>query len=355
MEQLLFTKEYYYYLIALILLLIPVSLLSYQKKSLTQFINAIVLLFAIFTAFYIGNRDINIGPDTIRYQNSFLQYKDADEFVSRKDYFYDFLSFILEKILTFQQFLIFCAFIYIFGFWYGLKKIFKKDYYIPFLIFLISPYFIANGISAIRSGIAASLFIVAISVYYKQKNLKKAVIWMVVSVLFHLSMMVPMLFFLIAKYFNKTKIIFLCWLFSILLGALNINVIIVLVENLGLFEERVGFYAENEGERNFWLNFAIFGFFPVVFSVYNVLILKYKNEFYTWILNAYMLIHIPYIILLNSEYGLRLGYLAEFMMPILLAFPILIDSKIKIKFVRFKLTIILLIIFMIKAYKILIT
>jgi hypothetical protein len=354
MEQVLFIKEYYYYLIGLIAFLIFLTGLSYQKRDVLDFINIVVFLFACYTVYYLGSRDLSIGVDTLRYEQAFLFYQKSNEFIIRKDVFYDLLTFLFSKFLNFSQFLTFCSFLYVFGFWYGLKKIFNKYYYIPFLLFLISPYFISNGVSAIRSGVASSLFIFAIGTFYKTKNLKRAIVWMVIGILFHLSMFIPFLFFIISRYVNKTKIIFLCWLFSIVLGALNVNVIHVLVENLGVFEERIGDYAENVGERNFWINFAIFGFFPVVISIYNVLFLKYDNKFYTWILNSYMLIHIPYIMLLNSEYGLRLGYLAEFMMPILLVFPFLIETKMKFKYTRLDLSIVILLIFLLKAYKILV-
>lgn len=84
------------------------------------------------------------------------------------------------------------------------------------------------------------------------------------------------------------------------------------------------------------------------------MVLKYKNDFYTLLVNSYILIHIPYLILINTEFASRLGYLAEFMMPILLMFPLLVDPVIKIRYVYFKLSLIIFLIFMIKAYKILI-
>lgn len=355
MEDSLFIQYYYYYVIVFLCLLTLLSLLNYSKnKSSIKLIEFIVFFFAVFTFIYIGGRNSNIGTDTLRYEKAFSFYQDAREFIIRKDAFYDFLSFVFAKVLGFQQLLIFCAFIYIFGAYYGLRKIFGQNFYLPFIVFLISPYFFTSGINVMRSGVAASLFLVGLGTYYNTRNYLKTFSWFFVSVLFHISMFVPLLFFILTRYVKNTKLIFIGWLLSILVGILDINVVRVIVESLGIFEDRVGDYVVNEGERNFWTNFAIFGAVPVLFATYNVLVLKYKDEFYTWLLNGYMLIHMPYIMLLNSEYALRLGYLAEFMMPIVLLFPLLISPKMEIRYIKFRLCLILFGVFLVKAYKILV-
>lgn len=353
MEQLLFTRDYYYYVIFYSFCLVILQVLAYQDIKVKNLINIVTIVFAVILSFYLGNRDLDIGPDTIRYERSFLFYRDLNNFEIRKDVFFDLLSYLLSKILNFKEFLVFCATIYMLCTLYGLKLIFKKNYYIAFFIFLISPYFMANGISAIRSGMAASLFFVALGVFYKTRSFKKAIIWMILSLLIHISMILPLIFFMISRYVKNTKFIFLVWLLCICFAALNFNIVSALVSNIGLFEDRIGAYSENVGERNYWTNFAIFGFCPVLVAVYNVLVLDYKDSFFRWFLSSYMLVQMPYILLLNSEYGLRVGYLAEFMMPILLVYPFIINSTMKIRFVNLKLLIILFLVFMFKAYKLL--
>jgi hypothetical protein len=355
MDDIHFIKNYYYYLIAYILGVILISVLSYVRASLWRgMINFVTLLFSIFTVFYIGCRNSNIGVDTDRYENAFLLYKNSNEFFIRKDPFFDFLNFTFSNFFDFQSFLIFCAFIYVFGALYALKNIFKENYYLPFLVFLISPYFINAGINVMRSGIAASLFLVALSVYYNKEKNWKALLWFISSAMFHMSMFVPFLFFLINRLVKNTKIVFLAWLTSILFGILNINVLTNIFNVIGFLDDRASEYVKTTNENNAWINFAIFGFFPVIFAVYNVLVLKYKDRFYTLLLHAYMLTHIPYIILINSERASRLGYMAEFMMPVLLLFPLLIEPKFKLHFFRIKLSLVILIVFVLKAYKVLV-
>lgn len=356
MLESLYIQNYYYYTIGLLVLLTLLTMFSYfgQSGASKRLINIVLVLFSVFTVFYLGTRDLSIGTDTFRYEKAFNFYKTSSDFEIRKDVFYDFLSFSFAKIFSFKELLIFCATLYVFGAFYGLKRIFGANVYLPFIVFIISPYFFTSGINVMRSGVAASLFLVGLGVYYDIRKWPKPALWFFISVLFHISMLLPVLFFAIARYVKSTKIIFLIWLMSIGVGVLNINIVHVVVDSLGLFEDRVGDYTINEGQRNFWMNFAIFGAIPVLFSVYNVLYLKYKDDFYTWLLNGYMLIHVPYIMLLNSQYALRLGYLAEFMMPIILMYPLLINSKLNITYDRLKLCFILFFVFMVKAYKILV-
>lgn len=355
MEDILFIQEYYHYLIFFICLLIFLSLTSYLGSRVWEKpLNLFVVAFSIFTVYYIGSRSANIGVDTGRYEQTFFLYKNSDWFFIRKDVFFDLLNYLFSRLFDFQFFLLFCAFLYVFTAWYGLKKIFKENYYLAFLVFLISPYFINSGINVMRSGIAASLFIAGLGVYYNKGKNWKVIVWFLCSVLFHISMFVPIFFFLFTRYMKSIKIIFFLWLGSIGLGLVNINIINNLAGIIEVFTDRASNYVADVGEESSWGNFLIFGFFPVAFGLYNIVVLKYENKFYRWLISAYMLTHIPYIILINTVRASRLGYLAEFMMPILLLFPLLIEPKIKIDYLRLKLCLLISIVFLVKAYKVLI-
>lgn len=353
--DLLFIQEYYHYLIAFFLLLIILIFLSYFKNNnQNKLLDYFIFAFALFTAYFIGSREFHIGVDTERYWRTFEMYKSTPEFFIRKDIFYDYLNYIVGKVTDFHGMLLINASLYVIGAWYGLRKIFKKDYVLPFLVFLISPYFINNGINVMRSGMATSIFLAGIGAFYSKEKPWKWIALFTMGVLFHISLFIPFTFFLITRYFKKTLVIFMVWLLSIALSVLNINVIARLISLVGFIAERGESYTEVTEEQSSWVNFFIFGFFPVVFGIYNILVLKYKDPFYKWLLNAYMFTHIPYIILISSKYASRLGFLAEFMMPIILMYPLLINPVIKIKYYRLKLSILIFCVFMVKAYKILI-
>lgn len=347
----LYIKEYYEYLLVFICLLTTLSFFVGINKKNKKLIGLLTIVFSGLMVVYMGGRDLSIGVDTLNYYKGFLTYKGLDHFVIRNDPFFDLITYIFATYFNYRSQLYFCAFLYVFGAWYGLRKLFGHFYYIPFLFFLISPYFVAWGVNVMRNGIAASLFLICIGAYYQKEKKWKVVLWGTMSVLFHISMIVPIIAFVLSYFIKNTKLIFMCWLGAIFLGYVHINIIEIIVGGLdNAFADRADNYISYGGERNGWSNFITFGIIPVLFGVYNVLVAKYDNKFYKWLLNAYLIAHIPYIVLLDTQFALRLGYLAEFMMPILLFFPLLVDSKFKIKFLSFKLSLLILCVFVIKAF-----
>src|SRR5690606_36683137 len=118
-------------------LLTFLSLMSYLNNyaSSRKLINNLVVVLAGFTVCYIGGRSSSIGTDTLRYEKAFRFYEDTQKFIIRKDVFYDFLSYSFATLLGFQELLVFCAFLSVFGAYHGLKKIFKENLYLPFILF----------------------------------------------------------------------------------------------------------------------------------------------------------------------------------------------------------------------------
>lgn len=356
MEELLYIQKYYHYLIFFLLTCFLLIFKGYiRNKTGENLIAFTVILFAIFTVNYIGSRTIEIGIDTYNYKYAFDFYSRAEKFEIRKDPFYDLLSFSFSKIANFRVFLTFNAFLYVFGALYSFRKIFKKDYYFPFMIFLISPYFFQFSINVMRNGVAASLFLIGLALYYVGEKKWKIFTCLLFAGLFHISIFFVLIAFVLTYFIKSTWIIFLSWLTAILLGLLKLNIISKLVTIVELFTTRASAFIINDAGKSSWRNFLIFGAFPVLFGVYNVILKKCNDVFFKRLLNIYMIMHIPYIILINSTRALRLGYLADFMMPILVLYPIFSNSPVlKIRYIKLRLTGLIFVLFMIKAYKILI-
>lgn len=355
MADLLYIQYYYYLLISFLLLMVSVSLFSYGKSNSWKSIsNSLLILFGAFTTYYLGTRGVDIGIDTSNYKYSFQIQEKLDSFAIRKDPLYDLLTYIFSHFFNFKIFLTFCAFIYVFGALYGFKMIFKEQYYLPALIFFISPYFFQFGINVMRNGMAASLFLIGVGKYYKNAKFRKAFVWFLISIFIHLSMLLPLAVLLITKWIKNTKVIFTFWLLSILLALFNINILVGIISYFDIIAVRFSGYTTTNSETSSWPNLLIFGILPVLFAVYCVIVKNYKDSFYIRLLNTYMLVHIPYIILINSTYALRVAYLAEFLMPLLLLYPVLVNPIIRAKFRRLSISTLILVVFLVKAYKILI-
>lgn len=355
MKEIYFIQGYYYYLLFFLLTTVVVSLISYfDKRRVNNLLSFLLLCFSIFTVFYIGDRNTNIGVDTYNYNLSFNLYKESGTFLIRKDFFFDFFTYSLSKIVDFHIFLKICAFLYVFGAFIGLKKIFKENFYLPFLLFIISPYFFQFGINVMRNGIAASMLLLSISYYYTQDKKWKVLTFVLVALGFHISMIIPVVMFFISKYIKKIEAVFLIWLASIFLSLFKINILSSIAGLILQFSDRIGSYAENTEENSSWGNFLIFGAFPVLLAIYWITQKKFKNSFFLELTKTYMLTHTIYITLINTLFALRFGYLAEFMMPILLFFPLMENPDFRIGYSRVKLSLLILLVFLVKGYKILI-
>ncbi|WP_293943125.1 MULTISPECIES: EpsG family protein [unclassified Sphingobacterium] len=355
MQEIYFIQGYYYYLLFFLLATVGTSFFSYfDKKQINNLQFFILICFSLFTVFYIGDRDNEIGVDTYNYSRAFELYRKSDTFFIKKDFFFDFFTYCVSKIFDFNFFLKICAFLYVFGAFIGLKKIFKENFYLPFLLFIVSPYFFQFGINVMRNGIAASLLMIVIAYYYNGEKRWKIITVTILSLGFHISMIIPILMFFIAKYLKKIELILLIWLGAIGISLLKINIMAPIANLMLDFSDRVGSYAESSDESSSWGNFLVFGAFPVLFAVYMIVYKKFRNVFYLELTKTYMLTHTIYIVLINTTYALRFGYLAEFMMSILLFFPLIDNSGLKISFVRFKLSLFILVVFLVKGYKILV-
>src|SRR5690606_6899205 len=98
--------------------------------------------------------------------------------------------------------------LYIFPLYFVTKRWFKQYWFYAFLMLIGSFSFWAYGTNGIRNGIATSLFLLAIS---REKKLFQ-ILWLVVAIGVHKTMMLPGLGFVLTWFYNKPKTYFYFWL-----------------------------------------------------------------------------------------------------------------------------------------------
>lgn len=110
-----------------------------------------------------------------------------------------------------EAFFFICAILYIYPLYVVSKKIFKEYWAYSFLMLILSFSFWAYGTNGIRNGIATSLFLWAIV----QDNKKYLYVLLLCSVNFHISLIIPIVMYFVAQYYNNTKYIFYFWILCI--------------------------------------------------------------------------------------------------------------------------------------------
>lgn len=350
LKEILFIKQYYILLYLYFAVIIILSFFNGIKSNSFKIIGNVSILFGIYIGYYIGSRPIDIGIDTANYQ--YIFYYDGLE--GTGDVFFRYLNLFFNKYFSFESYLIVCGLLYTMCPLIAFRILFKEKFFLAYILFLISPYFMQMGINVMRNGIAASIFLIFLASVYKRNSTKFNSLFFLSSIFTHLSLLIVGIVFYFSKYFNYIKLLFVIWTVAIVFSLLKLNFVGKLIAVLPLVGPRFGNYVNNYSENVSWNSFLIYGISPVFLAMYFILYKRFEDVFYNKIVATYLVVHICYVFLIHMKFAERVGYLAEFMMPLLIIFP-LIKGAIninKIRFFEFKFIVIVFLLFVIKSIKI---
>lgn len=348
--EIIFLKNLYYTITLLLVLMFAVSISANFKKykDLSRIKNFLLISFSISIALFFGLRDFNVGFDTNTYKYLFeYEFIAAEKFVPTRDSLWDFFNYIIAQFTNDVTFVfLIVAFGYIMLPLFGVYKYLKQNTIFFFLLFIISPNFFLYGANGIRNGLAASIVLFSLKYY---KNYKQYIIMLLAS-LVHLSMILPFLFFYVSKYVKKLRYPLIIWTILLIFALSGVNILSLLPFSL----DRLDGYIEAErgltDKMIIITNFLIYSVSPIIVGLYVIYVKKCKDDLYIRLLVTYILTNCIYIAAFNSSFSERFAYLSEFLMPLLLVYPLL---KFRIwKYVELKLTLILAFVFFIKSYKI---
>ncbi|MFK8059993.1 MAG: EpsG family protein [Polaribacter sp.] len=188
------------------------KLKDFPKENLL--IGSIVLL--IITLLLIGLRNPYASwrffGDTYTYNLYFHKVRDNSNWIVDKDFGFFYYTKILSQFVNVQMYFFINAFLYIFLVYFGLKKWFKDYTYFALALFITSFTFWGFGINTMRSGLAGSIFIFALSFYNKK--------WILIglfalSLSIHLSLLLPIFVFLVVHFIKNSRLLIKIWLVSI--------------------------------------------------------------------------------------------------------------------------------------------
>lgn len=293
--------------------------------------------FIFIFAFMFANRDIDIASDTLVYKETYDQLN-LSYLLGYGDYAFYGLMLFVKTIANFQFFLFLVALVYMGGAFLSFVKFFEGLAFVAFAIFLISPYFIQFGDNVIRNGMAASVFLLALS--YNNRQRKKYMI-MFVSCLIHSSMLLMCLFYYLSVRFKSLRPYLYIWLVLFVFSVCDVDMSNI----VSFFLKFSNSYTAGFVDDANYQDFLIYGL-PIVvmgFLIYKRGKLGNRLVYRMYLLGSCMqLISLTYAVM-----ALRIAYFAGMLIPVALT-PILVyyfRSKTMVLFI-------ILTIFSIKAYKI---
>ena len=335
----LYTSIYYLILsITIILSILPL----FFRDDIEEFpkINLYVgtFLILLITLAFIGFRDPYAGSkyfgDTIQYTNTFNQLENAT-YGSKKDVGFYSLMVIVKSLMSVKGFYILCSLLYVLPVYYTFKKWFKEYAFFALLLFVSSMSFWGFGVNGVRNGLATSIFIYALGF---QKNHFLALGFMLLSITFHSSLVLPFIAYLLTFKVVDSKFLIKIWLFAVvisfLIGSQIETIIGDFLINSGFTDDRridTYFADEIDGEladKRYRFDFVIYSGIPIFLGYFYKFKLMFSSKIYDKIFNLYIISNTVWVLFIYLAYTNRTAYLSWFLIPIVLVYPILVDEKI---------------------------
>lgn len=316
----IYTQMYYYMLWVIVLF----SFLE-LRKGYKPIKMGVILLF--FVVLYIGLRPVSgkYFGDMGIYAKFFKEYQAGRIVTTTKDAFFHhfmkYLSFYIES----STFFLICSILYVVPLYLVSKKWFKEYWFYGFLMFIASFSFWGYGTNGIRNGIAGSLFLLGIS---RDKRIWQ-IVWIVIAIQFHKSMILPTLGFLLAQIYNNPKIIILFWLLCIPLSLVGGSFWESFFANLGFQDERVSYLIDIDANKDefsstgFRWDFLLYSSTAVFSGWYFIVKKNYQDKFYYALFNTYVFANAFWILVIRANFSNRFAYLSWFMIAAVIVYPFL--------------------------------
>ncbi len=322
--------EYYYdvYLygaLAIVLItMLHTWILELNDSKNIIYIRTVGYLLLVWTIIFIGLRPISgkYFVDMRTYANHFNYYAYGGELKTEKDLAFHIFMKLCSSLVPVHTFFLLCSILYIYPM-YRISKVFFKEYWFySFLLFIVSFSFWSYGVNGIRNGVATSLFLWGLSY---QKNRVKMIIFGALAVMFHKTLLLPILAYITTFFYNKPKIYLLGWLAAIPLSIALGGFWESLFASMGFADDRLGGYltSESESSGKFRFDFLFYSAFAVFAGWYFIFKRNFKDELYFKLFNTYLIANAFWILVIRANFSNRFAYLSWFMMSIIIIYPLL--------------------------------
>lgn len=288
--------------------------------------NAVVLL--VVVTLFIGLRPINgYFVDMSAYDYMLNVYaNESFEFDWNTDnkIFDNFLLWYANKHFEHRLFFIIISAIYFGAMYVGLKRLFPNSVKLAFLTYLAGFSTFSYAVNGIKAGVAASIFILALS--FRDRKWICAVL-MIISLGFHHSMTLPIATTIIAFFLKTPKFYYIIWGFCLLMCILHITYFQVLFA--GMSDEQGALYLTATEETTtahigFRPDFILYSAVPVIIGYYFEIKGRYqlsrKSQF---LIHFYILTNAIWMLCMYASFNNRIAYLSWFVYPIVIIAPFL--------------------------------
>ena len=289
------------------------------------------LIFTTALILYMGMRPIsNLFGDTVNYASEFTRLQDGSRsgWSIGNEWLFSLLFTWFAKYSNLHAFFTLCSAIYVGSLWLAMRRIFKEYYYIPLLVIFCMFTFWAYGVNGVRNGMGASLFILAITY---ANNIPVMIALALCAAGLHTSVYLMIACAALAWFVNNSYYFLAIWLLSVILSYFAGMSIQSYIAEWGIItgDDRFTGYLTGENQVGslvqtgmlFRWDFLLYSAMAVFVGYYFIFVRKFKDEYYHWIYNIYLITNAFWVLVIRATYSNRLAQISWFIMPIVLIYP----------------------------------
>lgn len=289
----------------------------------------VAFIHAVFAVLMVGLLYIpyGTGADRELYAYYFLQNISGEVSWSHIMAQDEWLFYGYQKITAFlevpQYWLLLTAFIYVYNYYVVAKRVSPDNVYLMFLAVVGAFCFNSYGTNTIRSGLALSFVCLGFTYY---ATLWKWFVLFFIAYNIHHSTIIPIVAFIIARYYNRPKTFYYFWFLCVALSAVTGGYFTNLFAELGNdFDSRTNYLTTQQTHYNigFRIDFILYSCLPIVVGHIYQNRLQYKNDFYSFIHSTYIISNAFWVLAIRANFSDRFAYLSWFLYALVMMYPLL--------------------------------
>lgn len=323
----------YYVGLALLVFVAALQLSVYKNGDMipTTVLHTLEVLFLGFVILYIGTRDPYASSkylgDTGAYSRSFDKIMSVD-LSTAKDYGFLLYMRIIYPFGIYVFYVVSMA-IYVLLPYLTFKKWFGRYAIIASIVTIVSMSFFAFGVNTMRNGLAVAIFLYGLGFFRTSKIMFIFLLWL--STTFHSSMYLPLLALAVAYFVKDSRLLigiwFLAAVIAYFLGDTMEQTISSFFKTIGFEDSRTDNLFSDEFKaivtRRYRLDFVLYSAVPIILGAYYQYKKHYKDPFYLWIYNTYIIANTYWLLMIYAAFTDRTAYLSWMLIPTVLVYPLL--------------------------------
>ncbi len=291
---------------------------SDTRKTAVIVVAVLVLMLGFFPI------EWGFGTDRANYAHGFLEIQSGRSNFDtwHNDIGFYILSLALGKFLSVQQYFVAVAAIYIFNYYYTIRKLVQSKAYWLLIAVLLSLGFTSYTLNTMRAGLALSFIVLSFSFYPSKWRMT---VCLLVASSIHNSATIPSLMIIVSYLYPNTKLYYKLWILSIPVSFVAGSSFMSFFADVGA-DDRVSYLRTDKFTTynvGFRIDFILYSLAPMLIGGYYLFKRNFNDKFYRLIYDSFLLTNIFWILVIRANYSDRFAYLSWFMIPFILVYPLL--------------------------------